>query len=116
MCLLLGTNWVSISQKTAFFIVTVVKTSNLINYSIFNTVHSGRCKFTCIEQFYIRYMLFQNNVTALVDAFIALVAPCSLIIAASQTVTRTCRSVRVADAEIGPRVSRQWMSRVCLWQ
>jgi hypothetical protein len=29
MCLLLGTNWVFISQETAFFIVTAVKTSNL---------------------------------------------------------------------------------------
>jgi hypothetical protein len=29
MCLLLGTNWVFISHKTAFFIVTAVKTSNV---------------------------------------------------------------------------------------
>jgi hypothetical protein len=29
MCLLWGMNWVVISQKTAFFIVTTVKTSNL---------------------------------------------------------------------------------------
>jgi hypothetical protein len=29
MCFLCGTNCVSISQKTAFFIVTAVKTSNL---------------------------------------------------------------------------------------
>jgi hypothetical protein len=28
MCLLLGTYWVSVSQKTAFFIVTALKTSN----------------------------------------------------------------------------------------
>jgi hypothetical protein len=29
MCPLLGTNWVSISKKTAFFVATAVKTSNL---------------------------------------------------------------------------------------
>jgi hypothetical protein len=29
MCVLLGTNWVFISQKTTFFIITTVKTSNL---------------------------------------------------------------------------------------
>jgi hypothetical protein len=29
MCLLCGTNWVSISEKTAFFVVTAGKTSNL---------------------------------------------------------------------------------------
>jgi hypothetical protein len=32
MCLLWGTNSVFISQKTAFFIVTVVRTSNLVCY------------------------------------------------------------------------------------
>jgi hypothetical protein len=32
MCLLLGTNWGFISQKTAFFIVTAVKTSNLTQH------------------------------------------------------------------------------------
>jgi hypothetical protein len=31
MCLLLGTNWVYISQKTTYLIVTAVKTSNLTN-------------------------------------------------------------------------------------
>jgi hypothetical protein len=29
MCLLRGTNWVFISQETAFFIVTAMETSNL---------------------------------------------------------------------------------------
>jgi hypothetical protein len=34
MCLLWGTNWVFISQKTTFFIVTAVKTSNLTNHVV----------------------------------------------------------------------------------
>jgi hypothetical protein len=32
MCLLWGTNWVFMSQKTAFFVVTAVKSSNLKGY------------------------------------------------------------------------------------
>jgi hypothetical protein len=36
MCLLWGTNWVFISQKTAFFIVTAVRTSNL---TVFGSSH-----------------------------------------------------------------------------
>jgi hypothetical protein len=35
MCLLWGTNWNFISQKTAFFIVTAVETSNLIYSGVF---------------------------------------------------------------------------------
>jgi hypothetical protein len=35
MCLLWSTNWVFISQKTPFFIVTFVKTSNLTMHSLF---------------------------------------------------------------------------------
>jgi hypothetical protein len=34
MCPLLSTNWVLISQKTTFFIVTAVKTSNLTFFFI----------------------------------------------------------------------------------
>jgi hypothetical protein len=35
MCPLRDTNWVFISQKTAFFIVTDLKTSNLPNAAMF---------------------------------------------------------------------------------
>jgi hypothetical protein len=45
MCLLWGTNWVSISQKTAFFIVTAVKTSNLILQCLLTVRHAND---TCV--------------------------------------------------------------------
>jgi hypothetical protein len=41
MCLLWCTNWVFISQKTAFFIVIAVKTSNLTRWSWMFEIISG---------------------------------------------------------------------------
>jgi hypothetical protein len=47
MCLLWSTNWVFISQKTAFFIVTTVKTSNLtwLSWSLWRLFTKAKVKF-----------------------------------------------------------------------
>jgi hypothetical protein len=46
MCLLWSTNWVFISQKTTFFIVTAVKVSNLI---LDKLSHKPTCACVCLE-------------------------------------------------------------------
>jgi hypothetical protein len=50
MCLLWGMNWLFISQKTAFYIVTAVKTSNLTTFGfcyeeawLWSIIKQGRC-------------------------------------------------------------------------
>jgi hypothetical protein len=43
MCLLSSTNWVFISQKTTFFIVTAVNTSNLTRLIHFGQTESSSC-------------------------------------------------------------------------
>jgi hypothetical protein len=50
MCLLWSTNWVCISQKTTFFIVTAVKTSNLtIQNVITDWIWTNFCLYRCIH-------------------------------------------------------------------
>jgi hypothetical protein len=48
MCLLRSTNWVSISQKTTFFIVSAEKVSNLTLIYLYRSLFTLECQCRCI--------------------------------------------------------------------